>query len=70
MTVEEAIALLQREDPKAEVYMLRLKRMGDPNYNAWSYVHEEWRRLAEIQGRDGRVALLQEDESALALADR
>jgi len=70
MTAEQAIALLQKQDPSAEVYVLRLKRMGNPAYNSWSYVHEEWRRLADIESRDGRVALVQEDESKLALADR
>lgn len=70
MTVEEAIALLERENPKAELYVLRLKRMGNPHYNAWSYIHEEWRRLVGIEARDGRVALIQEDEAKLALAER
>lgn len=70
MIVEDAIALLQKENPKAEMYVLQLKTMGNPLYNSWSYVHEQWRRLVDIEARDGRIAFVQEDESKLALADR
>lgn len=70
MIVEDAIALLEKENPKAEIYVLRLKRMGNPHYNAWSYMHEEWRRITGIQGRDGLVAIVQESEATLANAER
>ena len=70
MTVEEAIALLQREDPGAELYVLELIQQGNPHYNAWAYVHEKFRRISSVQSRDGLVAFVQEDEAQLANAAR
>lgn len=76
MTVEEALALLQREDPQAEMYIVRLGKSHAPQ---WSPVAgtavtlqspDILRRVVGIEARDGRVLFVQEDEAKLALAER
>ena len=76
MIVEEAIALLEKEDPKAQVYVVHLGKSHAPR---WSVVAGAmiqlkspavWRRVVAIESRDGLVAFVQEDEAQLALASR
>ena len=76
MTVREAIAGLQQEDPQAELYVVRLGKSGVPR---WSSVAggmvtlrspDIIRRVVGIESRDGCVLFVQEDEAQLALAER
>ena len=62
MTVEETIALLQREDPKAELHVCHFAKMGS---NAYPRIHP----LAAV-GRleDDRLCLIEEDDRKLYLA--
>jgi len=61
MTVEEAIALLQREDPKAEVYVCHFAKFGT---RACPRIHP----LADIAWIDGRLVLVEADDRKLFLA--
>jgi len=76
MTAEEAIARLQREDPQAEVYVVRLGKSRTPQWSVVAgttitlYSPDILRRVVGIEARDGCVLFVQEDEAQLALADR
>ena len=76
MNVEQAIALLQTENPKAELYVVCLGKSHAPR---WSVVAgamiqftspDVWRRAIGIEARNGLVAVVQEGEAQLALAER
>ena len=76
MIVLEAIALLEKEDPKAQVYVVHLGKSHAPR---WSVVAGAmiqlkspavWRRLVGITRREGKAAFLQENEAQLANAER
>jgi len=76
MIVQEAIDLLQEEDPKAELHVVRVGKSSVPR---WSSVAggmvtlrfpDIIRRVVGIESREGHVLFVQEDEAALALAER
>lgn len=76
MIIEAVIRLLQKEDPHAEEYIVRLGKSHTPQ---WSLVAggmvqlqspDILRRVVAIEARDGCVLFIQEDVAILALADR
>ena len=64
MTVAEAIALLEKENPNAELHVLHWAKSGG---KAYPRIH----LLAEVRRlEDGRLCLIEEDDRKLFLADR
>ena len=76
MTVEEAIGLLQTENPKAELYVVCLGKSHAPRWSVVAGAMIQFtspdilRRVVGLEARDGCVLFVQEDEAQLALADR
>jgi len=63
MTVEEAIALLGKENPKAEVFVLHWAKSGG---KAYPRIHP----LAAVEHRSGRLCLVEKDDRGQFLADQ